>query len=147
MRGTPDEWGRRAVAAYHRYEADRIVYEANQGGEMVAHVLRSIDRNVPLSAVTATRGKYVRAEPVSALYEQGRIHHVGTFAELEDQMVGFTPETAADRSQGLSPDRVDALVWAYANLFPQITRRTESAPDAPARQNDRYDPHRWRRSS
>ena len=145
MRGSPDEWGRRAVAAYRRYEADRIVAESNQGGEMVTHVIRSIERNVPVTLVHASRGKYVRAEPISALYEQGRIHHVGTHAELEDQMVAFTAETAADRSQGLSPDRVDALVWAFSDLFPQITARKKPAQPRPTRvDNATYSPHRWR---
>jgi phage terminase large subunit-like protein len=71
--------------------------------------------------VKATRGKYVRAEPISALYEQGRVHHVGAFVELEDQMISFTPERASDRSDGYSPDRVDALVWGLSELFPDIT--------------------------
>lgn len=124
MKGTPDEWARRAVAAYRRFEADRIVAECNQGGEMVSSVIRSIDPDVPVTLVRATRGKYVRAEPVSALYEQGRIHHIGSLATLEDQMIAFTPESASDRKDGTSPDRVDALVWAYTELFPLITERT-----------------------
>lgn len=122
-RGSPDEWGRKAVAAYREFSADRIIAESNQGGEMVEHVIKSVDANVPVTLVHASRGKYVRAEPVSALYEQGRIHHAGAFPELEDQMIGFTPESAADRSRGLSPDRVDALVWAYSHLFPQIAAK------------------------
>ena len=146
MRGSPDEWGRRAVAAYHRFDADRIVAESNQGGEMVEHVIRSIDRDVPVTLVHATRGKYVRAEPISALYEQGRVHHVGTFPELEDQMVSFTPENAADRSRGLSPDRTDALVWAYTNLFPAITARVrDDRHPLPTRANNSYRPNSWRR--
>jgi phage terminase large subunit-like protein len=143
-RGSPEEWGRRAVAAYHRYEADRIVAESNQGGEMVEHVIKSVDRDVPVTLVQATRGKYVRAEPVSALYEQGRIHHVGTFAELEDQMASFTPETSADRSKGLSPDRVDALVWAYSDLFPQLTARARPDRPPPTKANSAYSITRWR---
>lgn len=123
MKGTPDEWARRAVAAYRRFEADRIVAESNQGGEMVSAVIRSIDPDVPVTLVHASRGKYVRAEPVSALYEQGRIHHVGMLPTLEDQMIAFTPESAADRKGGLSPDRVDSLVWACTDLFPLITAR------------------------
>lgn len=146
MRGSPDEWGRRAVAMYHRFDADRIVAESNQGGEMVEHVIRSIDRDVPVTLVHATRGKYVRAEPISALYEQGRVHHVGTFPELEDQMVSFTPENASDRSRGLSPDRTDALVWAYTNLFPAITARVrDDRHPLPTRANNSYRPTSWRR--
>lgn len=123
LRGTPDQWARRAVAAYRRYEADAIVAEVNQGGEMVEQTIRSVAPEVRVIKARATRGKYVRAEPVSALYEQGRVHHVGCHAALEDQMIAFTPESAADRSDGLSPDRVDALVWALTELFPQATTR------------------------
>lgn len=121
LRGTPDQMARRAVAMYRKYEADGIVAEANQGGEMVTAIIRAVDPSVPVKLVRATRGKYVRAEPASALYEQGRISHVGTFAELEDQQIAFTPESAADRLPGESPDRVDALVWLWADLFDAMT--------------------------
>jgi phage terminase large subunit-like protein len=117
LRGSPDEWARRAIAMYRKYEADGIVAEANQGGEMVERVIRAVDPNVPVKLVRATRGKYIRAEPVSSLYEQGRISHVGTFPELEDQMIAFTPESAADRRPGESPDRVDSVVWLWTDLF------------------------------
>lgn len=120
MRGSPDEWARKAVAAYRKNDADCIVAEANQGGEMVAQVIKSV-ADIPVKLVRATKGKYVRAEPISALYEQGRIHHVGALAILEEQMTSFTPERAADRSDGYSPDRVDALVWCMTELFPEIT--------------------------
>lgn len=120
LRGTPEEWARKAVAAYRAYEADRIIAEANQGGEMVASVIRTVSPTVPVTLVHASRGKYVRAEPISALYEQGRVHHVGALPALEDQMISFTPD--ADRKYG-SPDRVDALVWAMTELFPQMTQR------------------------
>lgn len=122
-RGSPDKWARKVVAAYRRYEADVVVVEVNQGGDMVAQVLRSVEPNLPIEEVRATRGKYVRAEPVAALYEQGRVHHVGALTELEEQMVTFTPERAADRSDGYSPDRVDALVWALAALFPSMIEK------------------------
>lgn len=121
LRGTPDEWASAAVDLYHELDADRIVAEKNQGGEMVSAVLRAKDRNVPITLVTATRGKIIRAEPISALYEQGRIHHVGRFDKLEDQMCLFTRD--ADRSPGNSPDRVDALVWGLSSLFQKITGR------------------------
>lgn len=124
IQGTPDQWARKAVAAYRKWEADCIIAEKNNGGEMVEHTIKTVDRNIPVQLVHATRGKYVRAEPIAALYEQGRIHHVGCLAELEDQMVAFTPETASDRKDGKSPDRVDALVWALTELFPSMTDRT-----------------------
>lgn len=110
VRDTPDGWARRAVNAYREAKADRIIYEANQGGDMVATTLRTIDRSVPLTAVTASRGKLTRAEPVSALYQQGRVHHVGAFAALEDQMTSWVPGEP-------SPDRMDALVWAITSLM------------------------------
>jgi phage terminase large subunit-like protein len=120
LRGTPKEWASRAVALYHKYDADRIVAEKNQGGEMVEAVLKTEDRNIPVTLVHATRGKYIRAEPVSALYEQGKVHHIGRFDKLEDQMCLFTWD--ADRSSGNSPDRVDALVWALTAVFDKIVR-------------------------
>lgn len=124
MRGTPDEWGNAAVEAYDEFEADRIVYETNQGGDMVrftlitcASALKSAGKRkadfVPLRGVHASRGKAVRAEPVSALYEQNRVSHIGAFAELEDQMCGFVPGLKS----GYSPDRMDALVWALTDLM------------------------------
>src|SRR6185312_14038117 len=99
--------------------------ECNQGGEMVERVIKSV-ADVPVKLVRATKGKYVRAEPASALYEQGRVKHVGTHPILEEQMTSFTPERAADRSDGFSPDRVDALVWAITELFPEITAPQET---------------------
>lgn len=140
LRGTPEEWARKAVAAYRMYGADRIVAEKNQGGEMVASVMRAVDRDVPVTLVSATRGKYVRAEPISALYEQGRVHHVGALGRLEDQMVMFTPDI--DRGEE-SPDRVDALVWALSSLFGRITaRKKDPARPPPTRTNNLYNPHR-----
>ncbi|MFQ6018224.1 MAG: terminase large subunit domain-containing protein, partial [Kiloniellaceae bacterium] len=116
MRGSPDAWGRSAVAAYHRWRADRIVGEVNAGGEMVEHVIRTVDRDVSYKAVRASRGKVARAEPVAALDEQGRVHHVGCFPELEDQMCAFAGDF--DRAgAGYSPDRVDARVWALSELM------------------------------
>lgn len=127
--GHPDVWARRAIAAYRKHDADRIVAEVNQGGDMVAHTLRTIDPNVSITTVHASRGKYVRAEPIAALYEQGRVHHVGTLPDLEDQMTAFTPESAlVDRSDGKSPDRVDALVWALTHLFPAMVEKIPRKP-------------------
>lgn len=112
IKGSPHTWASQAVAAYHSRRADRIVYEANQGGDMVAHTLRSIEPSVPLSGVHASRGKQARAEPVAALYEQGNIHHVGVFTELEDQLCNWTPGSGQ-----ASPDRLDALAWAFTDLM------------------------------
>jgi predicted phage terminase large subunit-like protein len=113
----PTEWAREAIAQFHHPErrADRIVAEINNGGEMVENTLRMIDPGVPFTAVHASRGKVVRAEPISALYEQRRVHHVGFFPQLEDQMTSFTIDY--DRERDGSPDRVDALVWAITELL------------------------------
>ncbi|MFY9954802.1 DNA-packaging protein [Bradyrhizobium sp.] len=112
----PDEWARKAVAAYHRWKADRIIAEKNNGGEMIASTIRSIEKNIPFRTVHASRSKVIRAEPISALYEQGKVHHVGTFLELEDQLCAFTSDFDRSRS-GSSPDRLDALVWAFSELM------------------------------
>ncbi|HHN67400.1 MAG TPA: hypothetical protein ENK15_05110, partial [Thermopetrobacter sp.] len=109
----PLAWARAAMDALRAHEADRIVAEVNQGGDMVEELLRQITPDAPFQAVRATRGKQVRAEPVAALYEQGRVHHVGAMPELEDQLVDFERLIAA----GKSPDRADALVWAITALM------------------------------
>lgn len=111
---SPDGWGRRAVAAYHEFRADRIVAERNFGGAMVEHVIRTVDRQVSYREVTASRGKVARAEPVAALYEQGRISHIGAMPDLEDQMCLIGPDGFAGEG---SPDRADALVWAISDLM------------------------------
>ena len=123
-RKRPEGWASKGIGAYHTYKADRIVAEVNFGGDMVKSVIRNVDPNVSYKSVNASRGKRVRAEPISALYEQGRIHHVGTFKDLEDQMCNFTPETK------ISPDRVDALVWCFTEL---ILHRTSPGRIARAR--------------
>jgi len=110
-RYSPDAWARKAVAAYHEHKADRIVAEVNNGGDLVERILRTIDPNIAYTAVHASRGKRVRAEPVAALYEQGRIHHVGSLAVLEDQLCTWDSSTGEK-----SPDRLDALVWAFTEL-------------------------------
>lgn len=111
---SPDGWARRAVEAFHRYRADRIVVERNNGGEMCEATLRQVDRSVPVKSVVASRGKHVRFEPVGALYEQGRVHHVGSLAALEDQLCSFT---ASGYGGAGSPDRADAAVWAISELM------------------------------
>jgi phage terminase large subunit-like protein len=107
---TPDGWARAAIDLYHELEADRIVVERNNGGEMVTHVIRSIDPNVPITTVWASQGKATRAEPIAGVYEQHRIHHLGVHEELEAEMVTWVPGEP-------SPNRMDALVWAIQDLM------------------------------
>lgn len=119
----PEEWARRAISLMDTYDADYIVAETNQGGEMVEQTVKSVSRGrtIPYRSVTATRGKHIRATPAAALYEQGKVRHADDFAELVDQMCAFTIDF--DRTkQGYSPDRVDALVWALTDLFPGMTQ-------------------------
>lgn len=111
---SPEGWGRRAVDMYHRHNADRIVGEKNFGGDMVRFVVSTADKKAAYRDVNATRGKIVRAEPIAALYEQGKVHHVGEFADLEDQMCNFTASGYVGEG---SPDRADALVWALTELM------------------------------
>lgn len=111
---SPLQWAGAVVRAFHVHRADRIIAEVNQGGEMVETLIRQIDTNVPVRMVRARRGKYLRAEPVAALYEQGRVRHVGHLAQLEDEMCDFGPRGL---SNGKSPDRLDALVWALTELM------------------------------
>lgn len=120
----PEEWARRAISLYDTYDADCIVAEANQGGEMVASTIRAVaaGRTIPVKLVHATRGKHVRAEPIAALYEQGKVRHAKELSDLEDQMCSFKIDF--DRAaEGYSPDRVDALVWALTELFPRMVRK------------------------
>lgn len=107
---SPRGWAERVVAAYTEYEADRIIVEVNQGGEMARAVIAQVDAAAPVRAVRASHGKRVRAEPVAALYERGRVRHVGAFSALEDQMTSWL-------GYGQSPDRLDALVWALTDLM------------------------------
>jgi len=109
MKDTPKKWCEQAIKSYHTWEADRIIGEVNNGGDLVQTVLESIDHEIPYSAVRASRGKAVRAEPISSLYEKGLVHHIGNFASLEDQMCDWMPGEK-------SPDNMDALVWALTEL-------------------------------
>jgi phage terminase large subunit-like protein len=109
----PAAWARAAIATHQRYDADMIVAEVNQGGEMVAAVIHEADASIVVKQVRATRGKYLRAAPVAQLYEQGRVRHVGAFPALEDEMCAFGPNGL---ESGRSPDRLDALVWAVTAL-------------------------------
>lgn len=113
-RAGPEVWAGRAVALYRELSADRLVAEVNQGGDMVATVIREADPTVPVTKVVATRGKWTRAEPVALLYAQGRVCHAGAFPELEDEMCNLGTD---GRAGGVSPDRVDALVWALTELM------------------------------
>jgi phage terminase large subunit-like protein len=112
-RVTPVGWASKAVALWRRLQADALIVEVNQGGEMVRSVVGQVDNTVPVVSVRATRGKWLRAEPVATLYEQGRVKHVGSFPELEDEMCDFD---LSGLSSGRSPDRLDALVWAITSL-------------------------------
>lgn len=109
---SPDGWAREAVRAYDSHSADKVVAETNNGGDLVESVLRTANPDIPYKKITASRGKAVRAEPVAALYEQGRVHHVGIFSKLEDQMCEWVPGEV-----GQSPDRMDALVWGITELM------------------------------
>jgi phage terminase large subunit-like protein len=118
----PLEWAREAISLYRARQADRIVAEVNNGGDMIENTLRMFDRNVSYGRVWASKGKFIRAEPVSSLYEQGRVHHVGTFTKLEDQMCSFTVDFDR-KAMGYSPDRMDALVWALTELMVEPDER------------------------
>ena len=111
----PVDWANRAVGLYHRLQADCLLAEVNQGGDMVTAVIRQVDRAVPVKAVRARLGKWIRAEPVAAAYSQRRVLHAGRFAALEDEMCDFGPNGL---SGNRSPDRLDALVWAVSELMP-----------------------------
>jgi phage terminase large subunit-like protein len=113
LSASPDEWAKVAVRAYHTFGADRIIGEVNNGGDLIEAVIRTVDRNVSYKSVRASRGKVMRAEPIAALYEQRRIHHVGFFSKLEDQMCNFNPAEEITES----PDRLDSLVWGFTELF------------------------------
>lgn len=110
----PQDWATRAVSLYHALAADCLLVEVNQGGEMASAVIRTVDASVPVKPVRAQRGKWLRAEPVAALYQADRVRHAGRFPELEDEMCDFGPHGL---SGGRSPDRVDALVWALSELL------------------------------
>ncbi len=113
---TPGAWGARVGGAFRGFNADRVVAEINNGGDMVAEVLRQSEPNLPVRGVHATRGKFLRAEPIAAAYERGLVFHIGAFAKLEDQLCALTPDFDR-RAMGFSPDRADALVWALADLL------------------------------
>ena len=137
-RESPNGWARLAVACFDRHEADYIVAEVNNGGEMVEATIRAARATVPYKEVHASRGKWTRAEPIAALYEQGRVSHVGTFAQLEDEMVNFGPNGMVS---GVSPDRVDALVWALTELFPAMTKKSAGREKVQHESASKYNVH------
>lgn len=112
LKGAPDRWAKEAVAAYHTFRADRIFGEKNFGGDMVEATLRTVDPSLSYQSVSASRGKAVRAEPIAALYEQGKVHHVGRLDGLENETISWQPG-----SSGWSPNRIDALVWVLTELM------------------------------
>jgi len=115
-KASPETWARQVADAADRYDADRVIAEANQGGAMVKSVLQAAKISLPVKLVHASRGKVARAEPVAALYENDRVHHVGAFPQLEDEMCGLLIGGGYE-GPGRSPDRADALVWALTELM------------------------------
>lgn len=110
IKATPEQWARVAIDAFNKWNADKIVGEANNGGDMIETILKTIDANIPYKKVWASRGKATRAEPVSALYERNKIHHIGYFPDLEDELCEWEPGLS-------SPNRLDACVWAFTELI------------------------------
>ncbi len=137
-RFSPDGWARRAVSGIDQFDGDAIVAETNQGGEMVVSTIRSVRTTVRVVKVHAAKGKVTRAEPVSALYEQDRISHVGQFPKLEDQMVAFTTDGIVGDT---TADRVDAMVWAWSELFPRMTKKNTNKGPLKVETVSGYRPH------
>jgi|TARA_Y100000310_G_C20704273_1_gene833448 phage terminase large subunit-like protein len=128
MHGSPHQWATRAVAMFDKWEADAVVIEKNQGGDMCKYTLQTIRKSLPVIEVHATRGKHVRAEPISALYPVGRVSHVGSFPDLEDQLCLFTA-SGWEGDEDKSPDRAEAWIWLCTELFPAMTTpRGKSRP-------------------
>lgn len=138
----PGVWGKVATDAFNRHQADRIVAEQNFGGAMVRHVIHTARPNTPFRAVTASRGKVVRAEPISALVESGKVRMAGYFRELEDELCAFTTHGYMGEN---SPNRADAMVWAFSDLFPELTKPEEKKPDPPRVLLRRGGPNAWMR--
>ena len=146
LSGSPATWAGQAIAGYHKYKANLIVAEANHGGDMVLTTIATQERTAATKKVWASTGKYARAEPCGALYEKGRVHHVGMFASLEDELVNWVP------GEGLpSPNRLDALVWSLTELMldapaplPQVDLSRALAGRKPRRVQDSTTPRRSR---
>lgn len=133
LRAKPDGWARTAIDAYKRLKADRLVAEVNQGGDLVESVIRTIDIDVAYQSVHASKGKRTRAEPIAALYEQGRVHHVGVLASLEDQCCTWEPGIDHD-----SPDRLDSLVWGITALMETAPVEVKFDADVGYREREEY---------
>lgn len=131
VKAGPGTWGRIATTAFDRHQANVVVGEVNYGGDMVRATIQAARPRTPFKKVTASRGKHVRAEPFSALYEQGKVRHVGNFPELEDELAGMS--TIGYTGSG-SPNRADALIWVLAELFPAMTK----GEDAPAEEEEQF---------
>lgn len=136
---SPASWAARAISGIDEFDGDAIVAETNQGGAMVTSTIRSVRPTVKVITVHAAKGKVTRAEPISALYEQGRISHVGSFPQLEDQMVAFTSAGIIGDTTG---DRVDAMVWAFSELFPRMTKKNQKG-DVRVQSVKEYQPHNF----
>jgi phage terminase large subunit-like protein len=147
VKAGPATWGRVAVQAYLRERADRIVGEVNFGGAMVGHVIRTAateqKTRVPFRALTASRGKVVRAEPISALFETGKCRLIGVHRELEDELAGFTTYGFTGDH---SPNRADAMIWAMSDLFPELIAQKEDKPQVIQQVIQRRNPHGWMRA-
>jgi len=141
QKATPEEWGRAAVAMYDLHDADAIVAEVNQGGDMVRSVIHSIRSGIKVIKVRAKRGKHLRAEPVSSLYSLNRISHVGNFPEMERQLC---LTTAAGYEGDDSPDNMDAMVYVFLELFNKMIKEPRNTGQRPVRATSKYRPHRWR---
>jgi phage terminase large subunit-like protein len=140
VKAGPATWGRVAVSAYERHNADVVVGESNYGGAMVQHTIQTARPRTPYKAVTATRGKVVRAEPISALYEQGKVRHVGDFYELEDELTAFsTVGYVGDKS----PNRADALIWGLTELFPGIVKSQKKQTETKASVHRMHGAQSW----
>jgi phage terminase large subunit-like protein len=128
IKAGPATWGKVATSAYDRHQASCVVGEGNFGGAMVQHTIQVARPRTPFKMVSASRGKVQRAEPFSALYEAGKVRHVGVFAKLEDELAGFS---TAGYTGNASPNRADALVWALAELFPAMTAGQAQKKEVP----------------
>jgi len=117
IKTTPQRWAEKVVQLYYLYNANSVIAESNQGGEMVRQIIKNVDNSIPVKLVHASKGKVARAEPISARYEQGRVYHLGNFNDLEDELVQFVPGEFTE-----SPNRVDALVWALTELFGTVKK-------------------------
>jgi phage terminase large subunit-like protein len=135
VKAGPATWGKVATDAYDRHKADLVVGEINYGGAMVQFTIQTARPRTPYKSVTASRGKAVRAEPIAALYETGKVRHVGYFGELEEELSAFS---TAGYLGAQSPNRADALIWALTELFPGIVNERKKSWTQPLKPQTRY---------